>query len=134
MAQQIKDMVLSLLWLWLLLWYGFHPWPRNFCMPQAQPKKKRYVSGIKKPKFISPLSLSQLFLSLLSTKYIYWIAIPLLGTLREIYQSYKNIQVEYSISKRSNPTFGLSNSREFICGHFLFLHFFSFLLILLVLL
>ena len=22
-----------------LLWCGFNPWPRNFCMPQVQPKK-----------------------------------------------------------------------------------------------
>ena len=32
MAPQIKDLALSLLWLWLLLWCGFDPWPRNFCM------------------------------------------------------------------------------------------------------
>ena len=31
--QQVKGTVFS------LLWHGFHPWPRNFCMPQAQPKK-----------------------------------------------------------------------------------------------
>ena len=33
MAQWIKDMVLSLLWLRLLLWCMFNPWPQNFCMP-----------------------------------------------------------------------------------------------------
>ena len=26
-AQQVKNLVLSLLWLWLLLWYGFDPQP-----------------------------------------------------------------------------------------------------------
>ena len=31
----VKDSVLSLLWL------GLNPWPRNFCMPQVQPKKKK---------------------------------------------------------------------------------------------
>ena len=41
MAQQVKDLVLSLLWLWLLLWCRFDPWPGNFCMPQVQPKKKK---------------------------------------------------------------------------------------------
>ena len=37
-VQWIKDQVLSMLWLWLLLWSGFSPW--NFHMPQVQPKKK----------------------------------------------------------------------------------------------
>ena len=36
----VKDMALSLLWLGLLLWIGFDPWPGNFCMPQVQTKKK----------------------------------------------------------------------------------------------
>ena len=35
MAQCIKDPVLSLLWL------GFDPWPRNFCILWAWPKKKK---------------------------------------------------------------------------------------------
>ena len=34
----VKDWVLSLLWIELLLWLKFDPWPRNSCMPQAQPK------------------------------------------------------------------------------------------------
>ena len=34
MAQWVKDLVLSLLWL------EFSPWPGNFCMPQVQPKKR----------------------------------------------------------------------------------------------
>ena len=37
----IKDLALSLLWLRLLPWRGFNPWPRNFCMPQEWPKKKK---------------------------------------------------------------------------------------------
>ena len=40
MAQWVKDSALSLLQLWLLLWRGFHPWPRDFCMPPPQPKGK----------------------------------------------------------------------------------------------
>ena len=40
-AHQVKDPVLSLLWLWLQLWCGFNPWPRNFYMPWAWPKKKK---------------------------------------------------------------------------------------------
>ena len=31
----VKNLALSLLRL------GFHPWPGNFCMPWAQPKKKK---------------------------------------------------------------------------------------------
>ena len=39
-AQWIKDLVLSLLWLWLLLWHEFDPWSRKFHMTWACPKKK----------------------------------------------------------------------------------------------
>ena len=38
MVQWVKDPALSLLWLRLLLWPGFNPWPRKLCMPQAWPK------------------------------------------------------------------------------------------------
>ena len=38
---QDKDLALSLLWLRLLLWYGFDPWPGNVHMPWARPKKYR---------------------------------------------------------------------------------------------
>ena len=31
-AQQVKDLVLLLLWLWLLLQCGFQSWPGNLCM------------------------------------------------------------------------------------------------------
>ena len=41
MAQKVKDLVLSLQWLRSLLCCGFSPWPRNFHMPQAWPKKKK---------------------------------------------------------------------------------------------
>ena len=39
-ARRVKDLALSLLWLGLLLWSRFKPWPRNLHMLQAQPKKK----------------------------------------------------------------------------------------------
>ena len=39
-VQWVKDLVLSLLWLRSLLWHGFDPWPRNFCLLRAQPKIK----------------------------------------------------------------------------------------------
>ena len=32
---EVKDSVLSLLWLWLLLWLRFDPWPRNFPILRA---------------------------------------------------------------------------------------------------
>ena len=35
MAQWVKDQALS------LLYYGYHPWPRNFCMPRVPEKKKK---------------------------------------------------------------------------------------------
>ena len=43
-AQQAKDPALSLVRTGLLLWHKFHPWPRNFRMPQlgwAWPKKEK---------------------------------------------------------------------------------------------
>ena len=39
-TQQVKDPELSMLQLRSLLWWGFSPWPRNFHMPRAWPKKK----------------------------------------------------------------------------------------------
>ena len=35
MAKKVKDPVLSLQWL------RFNAWPRNFCMSQVQPKKRK---------------------------------------------------------------------------------------------
>ena len=37
MAQWVKGLVFSLLWLWLQLWFGFHHWPGNFHTPLLQP-------------------------------------------------------------------------------------------------
>ena len=34
------NLALSLLWLGSLLWYRFHPWPKNFYMPQSWPRKR----------------------------------------------------------------------------------------------
>ena len=39
-------MVLSLLWLRLLLWFGFNHWPMNFHMPQMWQKKVTECSSI----------------------------------------------------------------------------------------
>ena len=42
LAQQVKDLVLSLLWLWLQPWRGFDPWPRELpnAMGRHPPPKK----------------------------------------------------------------------------------------------
>ena len=45
MVQCVKNLALSLQWLGLLLWCGFDPWPKNFHMPQAQPKKRERASA-----------------------------------------------------------------------------------------
>ena len=50
MAQEVKDIALSLLWLWLQLWCGFSPWPGNFCMVRTRQKKKRKKERKKKNK------------------------------------------------------------------------------------
>ena len=41
MAQLVKDPALSLLMARVAAVVGFNPWPRNFCMPWAQPKEKK---------------------------------------------------------------------------------------------
>lgn len=41
-AQQVKNLVSSLLQLRPLPWPGFDPWPGNLCMLQAWPKKENY--------------------------------------------------------------------------------------------
>ena len=46
MAQQIKDAVLSLPWLWLQLWGGFAPWPREFLHAVGETKKKKKKCNI----------------------------------------------------------------------------------------
>ena len=40
-AQRIRDLALSLLWLRSLLWHRVEPWYRYICMPKVQPKKKK---------------------------------------------------------------------------------------------
>ena len=40
MAWRVKDLALSLLWLWSLLWCGVDPWPGNLHVLQAQPINK----------------------------------------------------------------------------------------------
>ena len=50
MAQQVKDLVLSLKWLWSHLWHRLNPWPGNFHMWPEQPKKKKKTPKTKKQK------------------------------------------------------------------------------------
>ena len=38
-AQQVKDPVLSVLWLGSLLWRGFSPWPQEFLLAMDTAKK-----------------------------------------------------------------------------------------------
>ena len=40
-AQPVRDWVLSLLYLGLLLWYGFDLWSKNLHMLWVQPKRKK---------------------------------------------------------------------------------------------
>ena len=48
MTQWIKDLTLSLLWLRLLLWRRFNPWPRNFHTPWVQPKQANKKKKVKR--------------------------------------------------------------------------------------
>ena len=40
MAQQVKDLVLLLLWLGSQLWCGIDPWAQNFCIATGAARKK----------------------------------------------------------------------------------------------
>ena len=46
-VEQGKDLALSLQQLGWLLWHRFNPWPGNFHMPQAGPKKKKGITAIR---------------------------------------------------------------------------------------
>ena len=56
-APQVKDLALVLLWLRLLLWHGFDPWPGNFQVLQVRPyqkskrekKKEKEQAGKRRP-------------------------------------------------------------------------------------
>ena len=37
MVHQVKDLALSLQWLWSLLWLRFSPWPGSFYRPWVHP-------------------------------------------------------------------------------------------------
>ena len=49
MVQQVKDLVLSLLWLRLLLWHRFDSWPEE--LPHAVSVVKKSVQSHPKPKY-----------------------------------------------------------------------------------
>ena len=63
MAQQVKDLASSLLWLGSLLWCRFDPSSEN-CMPWVQPGKKTIKA------VISECRIGQYSLSLEKTKYV----------------------------------------------------------------
>jgi len=46
MAQLVKDLTLSLMWLWLQLCQGFNRWPANFCWCNQKKKKKKEKNEI----------------------------------------------------------------------------------------
>ena len=50
MAEQVKDLILSLFWLGTLLWCRFDPWTGNFCMLWAWPQKKKRKKERRKKK------------------------------------------------------------------------------------
>ena len=47
MAQWVKNLALSLLWLGSLLWHRFNPWPRHFHMPWVQLQIKKKMKLVK---------------------------------------------------------------------------------------
>ena len=57
-AQWVKDLVLSQLWLRSLPWCRFDPWPRNFHVPQAPPRKEIHALQQTFPISSSPASIN----------------------------------------------------------------------------
>ena len=49
MAHQVKDLALSLMWLWSLLWHGFDPWPgeQPYATGVAKTKQNRKIESNK---------------------------------------------------------------------------------------
>ena len=45
-AQGLGESALSLLWLWFLLCHRFYSYPRNFCIPQVQPRTSKKQTGV----------------------------------------------------------------------------------------
>ena len=58
----MKDLALLLMWLQLLLWHGFDPWPWNFHVPLHDQKKTDKNELIHKTETDSPSSKSNLWL------------------------------------------------------------------------
>lgn len=48
-VQWVQNPSLSLQWVRLLLWHGFDPWPRHFCMSRVWPKQKQTNQTKPKP-------------------------------------------------------------------------------------
>ena len=48
LVQRVKDLALLQWWCRLQLQLSFISWPRNFCMPWVQPKKKHTKSFLQK--------------------------------------------------------------------------------------
>ena len=76
MAQQVKDLALSLPWLRSLLWCEFIPWPGNFHMLLVWPKRKRkkiiYINSIV-PTFVSYSSHSTLYFECVQCMFCPWL-------------------------------------------------------------
>ena len=53
MAQQVKDLALSPLWLWLRLWSRLDSQPGNFSMQQVGPEKKKKLLAKKCSKIMT---------------------------------------------------------------------------------
>ena len=59
-----------LLWLWLLLWCGFNPWPENFQMPWEWPKQQQKEIVLISLSFIIPFYPFSLTLKIHTTTYL----------------------------------------------------------------
>ena len=75
-AQWVKDLVLSLLWLCSMLWCGFNPWPGNVTMPPEWQKKKKKdlpnANVVFKNSFFSGIFKKFLYLNIWSILNLSW--------------------------------------------------------------
>ena len=66
-----KDLALSLLWLGLVLWLRFRPWPGNFHMLRVQLRKKEEESPRKNKNFTWKMKCNFYFIGIIKTRPLY---------------------------------------------------------------
>ena len=116
----LKDLALSLLWLWSLLWLRFHPWPWNFHVPWTQLKKKSGIVCCEEPlptatsgaslTLTFPLAPAWLLLTLASRSPL--VSLKLLHPQLKIFFFFKFPGQGLNLRHSSDPSHGNDNAES----------------------